>query len=126
MSGDQKEAMNRVGYLLSQTLKSTSEEVRSAAETQLKFYAKQDGFLLILLCIVGQQGSPGDTSLQQSAAIYFKNTMMKRWPPGYNEEKEAAALNEEDGTLKYLSIQDQQLLRDQILPVYFQANASIR
>ena len=126
MGADQKEAMNRVGYLLSQTLKSTSEEVRSAAEIQLKFYAKQDGFLLILLHIIGQQGSPVDTSLQQSAAIYFKNTLMKRWPPGYNEEKEAAALNEEDGTLKYLSVQDQQLLRDQILPLYFQASASVR
>ena len=135
-------AMQSICELLSQTLHSTSELQRKAAEEQLKLYAKQEGFLLLLLCIIGQGGSNAqggnnaafvggnggvEMSLRQSAAIYFKNRMMKVWPPGYDDEKEASAVSEEDpGVLKYLSLNEQQNLRDQVLPVYLYAPPTIQ
>jgi len=117
-------ALQGVCQLLSGTINSPSEQVRKHSEEQLKSLSKNEGFVVLLLRLLAQQGVDG--AIQQSAAIYLKNTVVKRWPPGWNDEKEKIAVNEEDGSLKYFVENDRQALKDQLFSVYMHTTTPIR
>jgi Importin-beta N-terminal domain len=86
--------------LLRMTLSGQQNAERKDAERQLEQFSSQPDFVPILLRII--RGSAGDrnagaigntAAVQQSAAVYLKNCVMKKWPSSWENEAFEASLD---------------------------------
>ena len=69
-------------------LLSPDNATRRAGEEYLKNFEKTPGFAVIILTLINklsQSTSPHDVANRQSAAVYVKNMVKRRWDPK-NEE----------------------------------------
>lgn len=78
---------------------------RRQAEEMIKSTEAQGGFSLLLLTLISRlsvPASPDDIAVRQSASVYFKNLVKKRWAP--EDDTEAPISNADRDALKTVVI----------------------
>eukprot|EP00301_Raphidiophrys_heterophryoidea_P008596 c13161_g6_i2.p1 GENE.c13161_g6_i2~~c13161_g6_i2.p1 ORF type:complete len:1010 (+),score=316.65 c13161_g6_i2:78-3032(+) len=92
-------------------------DIRNAAEQQLKIFEHQPGFLPVVLQVILNAGI--EPEVRQTAAIHAKNTIRKRWKPS----SEAAAA---DSSIQPLLEDEKVVLKDNIVEAVLFTHNSTR